>query len=140
MAAAAGVSRALVHTYLGDRRSLIDAVQVRIVSRMDTWVRHGLRRADTAPDRLRALVGGLFAFVESERDGWGVLVASGGLDHPALHGVRGRWTAALITDDPDWEVAAQAVVAALVFGVGGWVTRGVEPSEVAGPLLRVLVP
>ncbi len=140
MAAAAGVSRALVHTYLGDRRSLIDAVQVRIVSRMDAWVGHGLRRADTAEDRLRALVGGLFAFVESERDGWGVLVASGGLDHPALHGVRGRWTAALTTGDRDREVAAQAVVAALLFGVGGWVTRGVEPSEVARPLQRVLVP
>lgn len=135
---AAGVSRALVHTYLGDRRSLIDAVQVRIVSRMETWVGHGLRRADTAADRLRAVVGGLFAFVESERDGWGVLVASGGLDHPALHGVRGRWATTLATDDPDREVAAQAAVAAMLLGVGGWVTRGIEPGEVLGPLLRAL--
>lgn len=135
---AAGVSRALVHAYLGDRRGLIDAVQVRIVSRMDTWVGHGLRRAGTTADRVRALVGGLFAFVEAERDAWGVLVASGGLDHPALHGVRGRWVAALAADGPDRQVAGQAAVAALLLGVGGWVSRGTDPSAVAQALQRVL--
>lgn len=140
VAAEAGVSRALVHTYLGNRRGLLDAVQVRIVGRMDTWVGHGLTRASTPPEALRALVGGLFAFVEAERDAWSVLVASGGLDHPALHGVRARWSAALAPAPGHPDVAAQAVVAALVLGVGGWVNRGVDPGEVQAPLLRALVP
>jgi AcrR family transcriptional regulator len=135
---AAGVSRALVHTYLGDRRGLLDAVQVRIVSRMDAWVGHGLSRATDPVDRLRAILGGLFAFVEAEREAWGVLVASGGLDHPALHGVRGRWAAALADDDEAGAVAAQAVVAAALLGVGGWVNRGVEPGDVLAPLRRAL--
>lgn len=142
MASAAGVSRALVHAYVGDRRGLLDAVQVRIVGRADTWVGHGLRRATSATEALRALTGGLFAFVDAERDAWGVLVASGGLDHPALHGVRGRWATALSGPDrgvaPD--VAAQAAVGALVFGVGGWVNRGIDPSEVTAVLLRTLEP
>ena len=138
MATAAGVSRALVHAYLGDRRGLLDAVQVRIVGRMDTWVGHGLSRADEPGDRLRALVGGLFAFVTDEREGWGVLVASGGLDHPALHGVRARWALALAAGVPEQEVAAQAVVAALLLGVGGWVNRGIDPADVLAPLRRTL--
>lgn len=138
MAAAAGVSRALVHTYLGDRRGLIDAVQVRIVARLDAWVGHGLGRAETSDARLRALAAGLLAFVEAERDAWGVLVASGGLDHPALHGARARWTAALAADDPDRVVAAQACIAALLLGASGWVHRGVDPAAVVAPLLRAL--
>ncbi|MCU1498690.1 MAG: transcriptional regulator, TetR family [Acidimicrobiales bacterium] len=138
VAEAAGVSRALVHAYLGDRRGLIDAVQVRIIGRLDTWVGHGLARAEDRDARVRAVAGGLFAFVESEREGWSVLVASGGLDHPALHGVRGRWSARLAEDDPGSEVAAQAVVAALLLAVGGWVNRGTEPAEVVGPLQAAL--
>ncbi|CAN5675023.1 hypothetical protein BH10ACT1_BH10ACT1_14100 [soil metagenome] len=135
VAVAAGVSRALVHAYLGDRRGLIDAVQVRIVGRLDGWVAHGLSRADGRDERVRALAGGVFAFVEAERDGWSVLAASGGLDHPALHGVRARWTKVLSDGRPRSEVVAQAVVAALLLGVSGWVNRGVETTEVVGPML-----
>jgi AcrR family transcriptional regulator len=136
VAEAAGVSRPLVHAYLGDRRGLLDAVQVRIVGRMDTWVGHGLRRASTRRGCLQAVTAGLFAFVDAERDAWGVLVASGGLDHPALHGVRSRWVARLAGDDRSRDLSAQAAVAALVFGVGGWVNRGVDPHEVVVALER----
>lgn len=134
----AGVSRALVHAYVGDRRGLIDAVQVRIISRMDTWVGHGLRRADSPTRRLQSLATSLFAFVDAERDPWGVLVASGGLDHPALHGVRSRWCDQLTVDDHPGDLGVQAAVAALVLGVGGWVNRGVEPADVLVVLRRLL--
>ena len=138
VAEAAGVSRALVHTYLGDRRGLLDAVQVRIVGRMDTWVGHSLRRATSPAGRLRAITGALFAFVEADRDAWGVLVASGGLDHPALHGVRGRWCAALADSGPPTDIGIQAAVVALIGGVGGWVNRGAEPDQVSDTLVRLL--
>lgn len=140
VALAAGVSRASVHAYLGDRRGLIDAVQVRIVSRLDTWVGHGLGRAGTLDARLAAIVHGLFAFVEAERDAWGVLGASGGFDHPAAHGVRSRWASALATDDDTTEVAAQAVVAAALGAVGTWVNRGVDPAAAVAVLRRPLRP
>lgn len=146
MAVAAGVSRSLVHAYLGDRRGLIDAVQVRIVARLDRWVGHGTRRADGPGEHLRAVTAGLFAFVEADPDTWGVLVSSGGLDHPALHGVRTRWVGLLRSpDDPmshpgtDRAIASAAAVAALVYGVGGWVARGVDPDEVAATLAPLLV-
>ncbi len=139
VASAAGVSRALVHAYLGDRRGLIDAVQVRIVGRLDTWVGHGLGRASTPRSALRAVVDGTFSFVEAEADAWGVLVGSGGLDHPALHGVRARWVAALAGEETEHPVAAQAVVAALLGSVGTWRARGIEPEAVVEPLGRALL-
>ncbi len=138
VAAAAGVSRALVHTYLGDRRGLIDAVQVRIVGRLDTWVAHGLRRAATTEARLRALVWGVFSFVEAEQDAWGVLGASGGFDHPALHGVRARWVAELTADGDTDELRAQAAVSAILGSAGSWVNRGLEPGDVEAALAGLL--
>lgn len=139
MATAAGVSRALVHAYLGDRRGLIDAVQVRVIGRLDAWVGHGFGRAATRAGKLAALVHGTFAFVDAERDAWGVLVASGGLDHPAFHGVRGRWAAGLATDGDPTDPAAMAIVLAVVGGAGTWTNRGTDPTDVIralAPLLR----
>jgi AcrR family transcriptional regulator len=134
VAEAAGVSRALVHAYLGDRRGLIDAVQVQIIGRLDTWVGHGLGRATTPASRWRAIVQGTFAFVEAEQERWGVLGATGGLDHPALHGVRRRWALALVegaaADRPDEALAADGSIAALLLGVGPWVNRGIDPDRV----------
>lgn len=138
VAEAAGVSRALVHAYLGDRRGLIDSVQVRIVSRLDTWVAHGLNRARTSSQALDALVGGTFAFVEYERDAWAVLMTSGGLDHPALHGVRARWVTRLADDEPNRVLRAQVVVASLLLGVSGWVNRGLGASDIQVHLARLL--
>jgi AcrR family transcriptional regulator len=142
VAAAAGVSRALVHAYLGDRRGLIDAVQVRVIGRLDTWVGHGLRRAEGRGREavLAALVHGLLAFVAAEQDGWGVLSATGGLDHPALHGLRARWARALSMDDDraEGDVAAQAAVGALLVGAGTWVNRGVEADELIVALRPLL--
>ena len=138
VALAAGVSRALVHTYLGDRRGLIDAVQVQIVGRLDTWVGHGLRRSTTTPARLRAVIQGVFSFVEAEQEAWGVLGASGGFDHPALHGVRARWAAALLVDGDLDEIRAQAAISAVLGSAGSWVNRGVEPSQTEAALAVLL--
>ncbi len=138
VAEAAGVSRALVHAYLGDRRGLLDAVQVQIVGRLDTWVGHGLGRARTTDARLRALVQGVFSFVDAERDAWGVLSASGGFDHPALHGVRGRWAIALSADDRADDLAAQSAIAALLGAVGLWVNRGIDPDDAEAALRPLL--
>jgi AcrR family transcriptional regulator len=132
------VSRALVHAYLGDRRGLIDAVQVQIVSRLDTWVGHGLRRATTTAARLRAIIQGVLSFVEAEQDAWGVLGASGGFDHPALHGVRGRWAASLTADGDLDETRAQAAISAVLGSAGSWVNRGVEPDQVEAALAPLL--
>lgn len=132
------MSRALVHTYLGDRRGLIDAVQVRIVGRLDTWVGHGLRRATTTPARMRAIVQGTCSFVEAEQDAWGVLGASGGFDHPALHGVRARWAAALVSDADLDETRAQAVVSAVLGSAGSWVNRGVDPARIEAALMPLV--
>jgi AcrR family transcriptional regulator len=140
VAEAAGVSRALVHTYLGDRRGLIDAVQVQIISRLETWVGHGLARADAPATKLAAIVGGTFSFVDADREAWGVLGATGGLDHPALHGLRSRWATQLDGGGPDERLGAQAALGALLANVGTWVNRGVDPGAVDRTLRRLIEP
>ena len=140
VAQAAGTSRPLVHTYFGDRRGLLDAVQVRIVRRLADWVEHGLARARSTDDVVHALTAGVFAFVDQERDTWRLLTTSGGLDHPDLHAVRARWASALGGDEPDRAIGATAVVAALLLGAGSWVARGEEPTAVAAVLTGALRP
>jgi len=138
VAQAGGVSRALVHSYLGDRRGLIDAVHVSIIGRLETWVGHGFHRATTRPGHFGALVQGTLSFVETERDAWSVLGASGGFDHPTLHGVRERWTIGISLDERRDDVGAHAAIGALLLGAGHWVNRGIEANEieaVLGPLV-----
>lgn len=158
VAEAAHTSRPLIHTYFGDRRGLIDALQVRLVRRLAEWVDHGLNRAGSAEDALEAVVTATFSFVDQQRDAWTLLVASGGLDHPDLHAVRSRWvqtissheirpggeagsSAASHTDassGDDQVIGAQAAVAALLLGAGGWVARGHDPRTVTIRLSRLL--
>ena len=136
VAKAAGISRALVHAYLGDRRGLIDALQLRLVGRLDDWLGHGLARATSPGSALHALSIGIFSFVEANRDAWQVLVTTGGLDHPSLHAARSRWCGAL--DSGSGSLAPQLIVASLLSGAGGWVARGEDPITVAGHLDRLL--
>ena len=140
MARAAGTSRPLVHAYFGDRRGLIDAIQIRVIRRLDDWVAHGLQRATTPRGRVAALVDGVFSFVEQEGEAWRLLTSSGGLDHPLLHRLRHRWAEAVAGGDPALLLAAEAVVAALVLATGGWTSAGVEPSDVTRVLAEVVEP
>lgn len=130
VARAAGVSRALIHKHVGDRRGLIDAVQARVVARLDRWVAHGLDRAASPDEAMDAITFGVWSFVEAEGTGWSVLVATGGLDHPAAHALRARWVEALAGDDPAREPAAALVTGGLLAGVGTWLRRGVDVDDV----------
>lgn len=139
IARSAGVSRALVHKYVGDRRGLIDAVQQRVVERLDRWVAHGLGRADDLDAACRALAYGCWSFVEAEPRGWSVLTATGGLDHPDAHTLRARWTATIEghlapptggDGGPGPGVGPSLAVLGLLAGVGSWVRRGVDPDDV----------
>lgn len=138
VARAAGVSRPLVHAYLGDRRGLLDAVQVRIIERLDRWVQPGLAGATTPSDHLRSLISRILSFVEAESDAWGVLLASGGLDHPALHQLKGRWVEILADGEANRRLGAQAIVAALLLEAGGWATRGTVADDLHRILGRVV--
>lgn len=130
VARAAGVARSLVHTHLGDRRGLVDAVQTGVVERLDRWVAHGLDRADDGPSACRALVFGTWSFVEAEERGWSVLVSTGGLDHPAAHSLRARWVDRIVEDRADRQLAATLAVGGLLVGIGSWIRRGADVDDV----------
>ena len=139
VATEAGVSRSLVHAYLGDRRGLIDAVQVRIVGRLDRWVGHGFDREAPLGGRVRALVAATCAFVDAEREAWSVLTTTGGLDHPSTHALRQRWVGVLVAEGGD-ALGAQVAVAALLQGTAGWVARGIDPADLDDRLVRLVLP
>lgn len=132
------MSRPLVHAYLGDRRGLLDAVQVHIIGRLDGWVDARVACASGPKAHLRELTAALLSFVESEGEAWGVLLASGGLDHPALHQLKGRWVEPLVDGLESRRVGAQAAVAALVSEAGGWVARGTAVGDLERVLATVL--
>lgn len=149
VAGSAGVARSLVHAHLGDRRGLVDAVQTRVLERLERWVAHGLDRADDDASACRALVYGTWSFVEVEETAWSTLVSTGGLDHPNAHALRGRWadaidglraertdgayTDATRTDGTardERRPSAALAVGGLLAGVGGWIRRGVDVDDV----------
>ncbi len=149
VATEADVSRPLLHTYFGDRRGLLDAVQVRIVSRLDAWTAHGLKRADSPNAVVRALTDGVISFVTHEPDSWSVLVTSGGLDHPLTYRLCRRWSSLIGDPTPDPPAASadgveprsligELVVHALLGGAGGWVRAGVDATDIADRLVRLL--
>jgi len=138
IARAAGISRPLIHSYFGDRRGLIDAVQARLVGRLDDWVAHGLSTATSPVARVQALVHGVMAFVDQESDRWRLLCTSGGLDHPSMHRVRQRWVARIIDDQPELTVQAQAAVAAVIGAAGTWSSTGVDPVTISRILASLL--
>lgn len=138
VARSAGVSRPLVHNYLGDRRGLLDAVQVRIIGRLDTRVAERVGRATTPTGYLRELIAALLGFVDQETEAWGVLMASGGLDHPVLHRLRARWVEAMVAGTESRRTGAQVAVAALLADAGAWTARGVDRSVLERTLIPLL--
>lgn len=134
VASAAGVSRALVHRHVADRRDLLDAVQLRVVGRLERWVAHGVDRAGDATTRRRAIVFGLWSFVDTEGDAWALLATTGGLDHPAVHALRDRWVTAIAGDGADHRLVAQLELGGLLAGIGGFVGRGIQPEDLLAAL------
>lgn len=136
LAAAAGVSRALLYRYIRDRRDLHDAVQARIVERLGDWVEHGFGRAADPAERLRALVFGLWSFVESDPEAWRVLAVTAGFDHPNFHRLKRHWADGLMVLDQG--PGPQLAVSAAVGAISSLVARGADPNELIAMLEHLL--
>lgn len=88
IAAEAGVSRALVYTYFGDKGGLIAAVYVHTLARLDTELRAALLSEDAPRERIRRVVDCYVTFARSDEGPWQFLSHVASTRHPAVQAAR----------------------------------------------------
>jgi AcrR family transcriptional regulator len=88
IADAAGVSRALVYNYFGDRGGLLAAVYLRNLQRLDDELDLAVTGELTAHDRIRAIVRGYLGFARSNSQAWRAMQLVGTVHHPAVLSAR----------------------------------------------------
>jgi AcrR family transcriptional regulator len=90
IAEAAGVSRALVYNYFGDRGGLLAAVYLRSFDLLNDQLRVSIEPGLTLVERVRATVRVYLLFARDNPSGWRLLQMSGAMDHPAVLEARRR--------------------------------------------------
>src|SRR3954467_11921403 len=90
IAEAAGVSRALVYNYFGDRGGLLAAVYLRSFDLLNDQLRVSIEPGLPLVERVRATVRVYLLFARDNPAGWRLLQMSGAMDHPAVLDARRR--------------------------------------------------
>jgi AcrR family transcriptional regulator len=88
VADAAGVSRALVYNYFGDRSGLLAAVELRSLQRLDTSLRAALDPTLSPSEQLRPLARAYRELARTDGSTWRVLASFGGDRHPSVRAAR----------------------------------------------------
>jgi AcrR family transcriptional regulator len=116
IADAAGVSRALVYNYFGDRGGLLSAVCERAFDQLDAATSPAFERPDRpAHEQAREFVSRYLGFAAAHPGSWSLIGSTAASEHPALLAVRRRRVEAIADR---WGGSAEArVVAAAVMGM-----------------------
>lgn len=135
----AGVSRALVYNYFGDKGHLVAAVYLRSLERLDEELAAAVDRGLPPRERLRQVVASSLRFAVTDEAAWH-LATGGATLHPAVQSARHRRVerlAAELGGGPHAAVVAAAVVAVLdaATQVPGGPDAGDEAVEVLTTLL-----
>jgi len=88
VAEAAGVSRALVYNYFGDRPGLLAAVYLRTLDRLDASLLAALDPSLPPAEQLRPLAHAYLDFAEVNGSMWQALASTGAVVHPAVRSAR----------------------------------------------------
>lgn len=122
IADAAGVSRALVYDYFGDRAGLLEAVFRRSFDELQARVGKALVNTRGLREALIAMVRVHLEFASADPDAYRLACADANLlDHPALDASRIADTAATFGGGPVAVLVARGTLAALEAMVLGWV-------------------
>jgi len=142
IAEAAGVSRALVYNYFGDKGGLIAAVYLRSLGRLDQQLR---REVDpTAPDgeRLQAVVRSYLTFAVENAAAWRLIGSTATMEHPEVLKARHDRFEQLARDwgdTPEARITARAVVGFLESATLDWIENGeVDIDHITDLLSRIL--
>ena len=88
IAEAAGVSRALVYNYFGDKGGLVAAVYLRSLCRLDEELLAAVDAGSDDADRLRSVVLCYLRFARSNPAGWRLIGSTSASEHPEVQAAR----------------------------------------------------
>lgn len=132
VADAAGVSRALVYNYFGDRRGLLDAVHRRSAERLDAQVGAAVATTRGRREALAAVVRTHLAFAADDPAGYRYAAGDTNLVHQTpTNAGRVVTVAAVFGGGPRAQVLACGALAALQAMVLQWVERRDPPFDEA---------
>lgn len=133
VADSAGVSRALVYNYFGDRRGLLAAVELRTLDQLNTSLHASIDAGLDPVSQLEPLANAYLAFAEDHGALWRSL-AAGGVQHPSVEAarrIRVERLAELWGSTPAAVVAAHIVSEVLEAATIGWPGTGDVSAAVA---------
>ncbi|HEY2811822.1 MAG TPA: TetR/AcrR family transcriptional regulator [Acidimicrobiales bacterium] len=91
IAEAAGVSRALVYNYFGDRGGLLAAVYLYTFGQLNRELRQTIDPTAMPADRVRALIHGYLQFAVEHASTWHLLQLTSSVNHPAVQAARQQY-------------------------------------------------
>ncbi len=143
IADAAGVSRALVYNYFGDRGGLLAAVYLHHFEDVNDYLRASTNPDDPPNDRIRATVEAYLDFAAAHPGAWRLLHVSRASDHPAVVEARERRMKELAESwggGPAARMVACSVVGLLEAATVDWLRSrdDVTAHELAGILFTLL--
>lgn len=143
LAEAAGVSRALVYNYFGDRGGVLAAVYLRTVERLDRELAPVLASDAPAEERLRQAIATYLRFAREHVDLWRVVSQAELMHHPRVVAARRDRYATLTAawgGSPEARLIARGVLALLESTALGLAEEpGDLPEDRAVDLLHTLL-
>jgi AcrR family transcriptional regulator len=132
LARAAGVSRALVYNYFGDKGGLVAAVYLRSLHRLHQELDEAVDPDAPAAERLRASVRCYLGYAAENSAGWRLMGATAGFDHPDVRRVRRTRFEGLARnwgDGTDARIMARGVIGFLEGATMAWIEAGSPDIE-----------
>ena len=142
IAEAAGVSRALVYNYFGDRGGLLAAVYLHTFGTLLEGLNATIAAELPPADRIKAIVRGYLRFAVEHPEVWHLLQRTAAVSHPAVIEARDRHMVELASwwgGSPYARIAAYGVVGLLEAATLDWLSTDDADLEVLTDVLFDLV-
>jgi AcrR family transcriptional regulator len=124
IAEAAGVSRALVYNYFGDRGGLLAEVYLHMFDELNHELNATIDRYAPPEERLRAIVRGYLGYAAEHAAAWRLLQLTSAVNHPAVQTARQRhmerMAVAWGAEGPEGRTLAYGVVGMLESATFDW--------------------
>ena len=124
VADAAGVSRALVYNYFGDRRGLVAAVFQRHTDRLHAAVVAGFDGNESFREAIEKVVRQHFSYARDNPDGYRNATGDGPSRHPEVIEERLAMLGAAFGGGPEARLVARSVLALVEAAALRWLERG----------------
>jgi AcrR family transcriptional regulator len=138
----AGVSRALVYNYFGDKGGVIAAVYLRSLRRLDEELARTVDPASDDAERLRSVVHCYLRFAGESSTAWRLIGSTAAMEHPDVIAARRRRFDQIADNwggTASARITARAVVGFLEAATLDWIDRGDVGLEGLADLLYTIL-